>query len=231
LALSGAIGFLLAFDLWAWHQSILYIGPGLSTILGNLEVIIMAAFGILFLRERLTGRFAAAVAIAMVGLFLMFGLDWSQLGSDYRIGILLGFAVAIMYAAVLIGLRSTQMRADSLDPIATMAWVSMTTAVTLAFWIGGSGGTFAIPDSKTGGALVAYALVSHAVGWIMITGALPRVQASRAGLLLLIQPSLAFVWDVLLFDRPTRAIELVGAVMALGAIYLGSTRRSENSEP
>jgi drug/metabolite transporter (DMT)-like permease len=41
-------------------------------------------------------------------------------------------------------------------------------------------------------------------------------------LILLLQPSLAFVWDVVLFDRPTQATEVLGAVLALVAIYLGA---------
>jgi drug/metabolite transporter (DMT)-like permease len=127
-----------------------------------------------------------------------------------------------MYSVVIIGLRSIQIRADALDATTTMAWVSVATSLTLAVWIAGSGGTFAIPNLKTGVSLVSYAMLSHAAGWIMIVNALPKVEASRAGLLLLIQPSLAFVWDVAFFDRPTTPIEVVGAVMALGAVYLGS---------
>jgi drug/metabolite transporter (DMT)-like permease len=40
--------------------------------------------------------------------------------------------------------------------------------------------------------------------------------------MLLLQPSLAFVWDVLFFDRPTDIADVLGAAMALGAIYLGT---------
>ena len=41
---------------------------------------------------------------------------------------------------------------------------------------------------------------------------------------LLLQPALAFIWDVVLFDRPTAVLEVVGAMLALVAIYLGSAR-------
>jgi drug/metabolite transporter (DMT)-like permease len=51
------------------------------------------------------------------------------------------------------------------------------------------------------------------------------VEASRAGLLLLLQPALTFVWDVLFFGRPTTAPEALGAALAIGAIYMGSARR------
>jgi drug/metabolite transporter (DMT)-like permease len=38
---------------------------------------------------------------------------------------------------------------------------------------------------------------------------------------------LSFVWDVLFFARPMTPVELLGAAIALFAIYLGSRARSE----
>jgi len=67
------------------------------------------------------------------------------------------------------------------------------------------------------------------VGWILISTALPRVQVSVAGLIILLQPSLAFIWDILFFARPTGALEVMGAGLALTAIYLGLTRQKDQS--
>ncbi|MEE4166461.1 MAG: EamA family transporter, partial [Desulfocapsaceae bacterium] len=56
---------------------------------------------------------------------------------------------------------------------------------------------------------------------------LPRVKASIAGLLLLLQPALSFVWDVLIFNRYTTLLNWTGVVLGLAAIYLGmSTSRT-----
>jgi drug/metabolite transporter (DMT)-like permease len=227
LAIAAALGFVLAFDLTVWHQSIGFIGPGMATILGNFQVFILTGFGIVFLRERLTARFAIAVLVAMAGLALMFGLDWSQLSANYKIGVALGLLTAILYACFLIGLRTIQARPGAMHPTATMAWMSVMTSITLALGIAATGGTFAVPDTSSAVALVAYALGSHVAGWLLIADGLPKVAASRAGLILLLQPSLAFLWDMVLFGRGTTGLELVGAVMALGAIYLGAVRDGE----
>jgi len=48
---------------------------------------------------------------------------------------------------------------------------------------------------------------------------------SRAGVLLLLQPAGAFLWDVLIFGRPTTGRELVGAGLALLGIYLGGAKK------
>ena len=46
------------------------------------------------------------------------------------------------------------------------------------------------------------------------------------GLLLLLQPALSFVFDVILFARPTRALDWIGVALSLVGIFVGSYRRS-----
>ena len=83
------------------------------------------------------------------------------------------------------------------------------------------GKSFAIPSYADLGWLVAYGVLSHCIGWLFITSALSEVSSVEAGLALLLQPTLSFVWDVLFFGRQMTATELVGACIALFAIYLG----------
>jgi drug/metabolite transporter (DMT)-like permease len=48
-----------------------------------------------------------------------------------------------------------------------------------------------------------------------------------SGFILLLQPALAFVWDVLLFQRPTSLVNWAGVFIVLVAIYLGSVRPTQ----
>ena len=82
----------LAADLWFYHRSIQFIGPGLSTLLANFQVFVMAAAGLLILREPPTGRQMIAIPLALFGLALIVGIDWQNLGADYKRGILFGLA-------------------------------------------------------------------------------------------------------------------------------------------
>ena len=50
------------------------------------------------------------------------------------------------------------------------------------------------------------------------------------GLILLLQPLLAVVWDVLFFARAFTLIEGIGALLVLLAIYLGSRRPGHDSD-
>jgi drug/metabolite transporter (DMT)-like permease len=74
--------------------------------------------------------------------------------------------------------------------------------------------------------LLGYGILSHSIGWLLIASSLPQVSTTEAGLALLLQPTLSFLWDVLFFDRPLQMIEFAGAAIALSAIYLGSRKSS-----
>jgi drug/metabolite transporter (DMT)-like permease len=78
-------------------------------------------------------------------------------------------------------------------------------------------------------ALAALGLFSHSLGWVVITNALPHIRASLSGLILLLQPALAFVWDVLFFQRPTSTVNWLGVLVVLAAVYLGTVKPTQRA--
>ncbi len=218
-------GLLFALDLSLWHRSIWYVGPGLATVLANFQVFFLAVVGILIFRERCGWRFVVSVPLAMLGLFLLVGLEWDQLSSGYRRGVLFGILTAATYAVFLLLLKKSQSRERRLSPAANLVLITLATAAMMGSEGIVLGEAFRIPDLQSAAALLAYGGICQALAWVIITRAIPRVEASRVGLILLLQPTLAFVWDILFFGRPTAPIEILGAAITLWAIYLGSTRR------
>jgi drug/metabolite transporter (DMT)-like permease len=190
-----------ALDLWFWHRSINYIGPGLATLLANFQVFFMMLAGVVLLRQRPRPIQLAAVPLALIGLGMIVGFDWQNLPGDYRLGIIFGLLTAVVYAGYMLTMRASAYA---------------------------EGASLAIPTVTDATWLVAYGLVSHCLGLLFIASSLPKVSTTEAGLALLLQPTLSFVWDVLFFARPTTPTELAGATIALVAIYLGSrqNRRS-----
>jgi len=231
LGLALITAFFFALDLYAWHRCIGYVGPGLATILGNFEVFLVPMVGLLLYKERLSLRFVLAVPLAVIGLFMIVGVRWGQLSPDYRIGIGWGLATAVFYTGFLVSLRRLQARPSPPSAVLSLMIVSTFSAFYLAADIAANGESFAIPTLQSGLALVALGLFSQTAGWLLITHSLPRIPAAVAGLLLLLQPSLAFVWDVLFFGRETSSIAWAGVALAIGAIYLGSTGKRPPHRP
>jgi drug/metabolite transporter (DMT)-like permease len=214
-----------ALDLLLWHRSIHLVGPGLATILANFQVFVLAVFGVVFLREALTFKFVVAAAIAVLGLGMIFAPDWDAMGVDYRAGVFYGLAAAVAYAAYLLTLRRARSHADAPKPLVTVQIVAFGTAVLMGTGASVGGESFVIPNGATLAALIALGLLVQVGAWGLITTGIARAPASKVGLLLLLQPGLSFIWDVLLFDRATGPTQAFGAVLALSAIYLGTTAR------
>ena len=214
----------LSLDLWFWHRSIIYIGPGLSTLLANFQVFIMMIVGIVFLKQVPKPMQVLAAPLALLGLALIVGLDWGALPKDYKLGVIFGFLTAATYAGYLLTLRKVRETSTFRVPTREMAVVSVICTVMLAATVLVEGESLAIPTLEDMGWLVAYGVLSHCLGWLFIASSLSEVSTVEAGLALLLQPTLSFVWDVLFFSRPMTAIELLGAGIALIAIYLGTAR-------
>ncbi len=219
-------GVFFALDLFFWHRSIVYIGPGLATLLANFQVFIMMIAGFLLLKQRPSGIQLVAVPLALVGLTMIVGLDWQNLPGDYRLGVIFGLLTAFAYASYMLTLRNARLDASDPLPLSEVAVVSVVCTILLALSAAAEGVSLAVPDAGDVGWLLCYGVLSHSMGWLLLANALPHVSTTEAGLALLLQPTLSFVWDILFFERPMQPVEIAGAVLALIAIYLGSRKTS-----
>ncbi len=223
LGLALVTGIFFALDLYAWHRSIQYVGPGLATILGNFEVFMVPVVAFVLYGEKPRFRLVLSVPPAMAGLFMIVGTPWGALSPDFRVGIYYGLATAVFYTGFLMVFRKMQSHADSPPVVYNLMVVSFATAVFLALEMVRTGESFVIPDTQSLAALGGLALMSQTLGWLLIGHSMPRIPAAIAGLLLLLQPSLSFVWDVLFFNRETSPMAWAGVALALCAIYIGAT--------
>ncbi|HEY0232484.1 MAG TPA: DMT family transporter [Dokdonella sp.] len=215
-----------AVDLMFWHRSILYVGPGLATLLGNFQVFLMALAGFFLYRERLGWHFLAGVALGFVGLYLLIGLDWSAVGAQYRLGVIFGVVTGIAYAIYMLSMRHAQRGGHvRLAPAQLLCVTSLLCAGVLGLAAALEGDRFDLPDGQTWSSLLGLAFFGQVLGWVLLTAAMPQLPASLIGLLLLLQPALSFVFDVVLFARPTRATDWLGVGLSLLGIFVGSYRK------
>lgn len=217
-------GFFFVLDLVCWHQSILRIGPGLSTLLSNFQVFFLAAAGITLFKERYSRNIYASIPLAVIGLFFLIGFDWIEMTDKYKEGIFLGLATAFFYACYLLFLRrfTVQTTTNYLPMLAVSFFSTIILGINMVI----RNQTFVIPDTTSFFSLVSLGFFSQFLGWLLIATSLPKLPLSTTGLLLLLQPSLAFIWDVLLFDRTTTMTNWLGLFLSLIGIYFGITAKS-----
>jgi drug/metabolite transporter (DMT)-like permease len=224
LALLVCSGLFLSLDFMCWHRSIHYVGPGLSTLIANFQVFFTAIFSYLLFNEKISRMFITAVAMALLGLFFITGVNLSALDEGYRLGLLFGIGTAIFYSAYILFLKSA-MNHQEVSGISAMLVVAVTCTGFFSVITPVTGSSFMIPDATSFWALVGVGVLCSTIGWSLISTAIKYTTATITSLFLLLQPALAFVWDVLFFSRPTQGSEVIGVLLILSAIYVGSYRR------
>lgn len=224
-----AAGLLLAADLFAWHHSIARIGAGAATLVGATQVVFVGFVAWALYRERPSRLAFVVLPVVLGGVALLSGLGAEDAyGDDPLGGVLLGLLAALCYSLFLLLLRHSNRGhlAPSPGPLldATLGALAGT-AVTALF---DPGFTLA-PAWPAHGWLLALALLCHAMGWICITAALPRLPALEVSALLLMQPAGAVLWAQLLFTENLSPVQWAGVGVVLGGILVlslwGAVRR------
>jgi drug/metabolite transporter (DMT)-like permease len=220
-------GLMFAGDMFLWIRSIFYCGSGMATILSNTQVFASAVLSYFVFNERLTMKFFVAAVSAFLGVALLVGLGSGSVvfTERYVLGILLGLASGLAYANYLIVLKKAGHHPDLSTTVTLIAWSSAFSALFLGISAAIERTTVLPPDLRTWLCLIGAGIVAQTLGWLAIAASLPRLAASRAGLALLLQPTLAAVWGFLWFSEQLTAMQILGAVITLTAIYFGSVRR------
>ncbi|MCK5516211.1 MAG: EamA family transporter, partial [Desulfobulbaceae bacterium] len=165
--------------------------------------------------------FLFSLPVAVLGLFLVVGTNWNDLTYNYKTGIYFALLAALCYAGFLISLRKIQHNQPSF--FYTLMLISFVTTCCFALKMTIYGDPFTIPDTYNLTILLSLAFFSQVLGWLLIANAMPRIRTSLTGFILLLQPALSFIWDVLFFSRPTDLINWMGVIITLTAIYMGVT--------
>jgi len=214
-----------AFDLYFWHRSIFYIGPGLATVLGNFQVFFMTLAGYLFFKEKIGIAFIIGLIVTIVGLFLLVGINWSELSTQYQTGVVFALATAIAYTGFMLSLRHVQSSKHSLSTFANLGIMSIICASIMFLELKFEGLNIDIPSTQSLVSLLILGAGCQVVGWVLITKSMPNLPASIVGVVLLLQPALSMVWDIIFFNRPTGMIDYIGLMMVLGGVYMATLKK------
>ncbi len=217
-------GLFLGVDFMCWHRSIYLVGPGLSTLLANFQVFFTAFFSWLLLKQKISRLFIVSVVMALIGLQLITGADWSVVRTDYLWGIGFGLLAGLFYSGYILLVKEA-MYDPGVGGVPAMLLVSISSAALLAIVTPIGGASFAIPSNTAFFSIAGAGVISTCIGWSLISSAIKQIPVTVAGLVLLLQPALALVWDVVIFAKPTGLLEVCGILLILIAIYLGSYRR------
>jgi drug/metabolite transporter (DMT)-like permease len=224
LRLSVWAGAFFAADLICWHYAIGDVGAGLSTVLANIQVVLVGVVAWVALGERPDPRVLGAVPVVLAGVVLISGvLGHGAYGDDPVRGVIFGITTGLTYAAFILILR--QSGRDLRRPVgplfeATAAGAVFSLAAGFAI-----GDIDLAPSWPAHGWLLLLALSSQVLGWLLISISLPRLPAALTSVLLTIQPVGSVLLGVVLLGESPSVLQIAGVVCIFFGIVVATARR------
>lgn len=217
--LAVAAGTFFGLDLFLWHHAIDAVGAGMATVLGNLQVVVVAIAAWLFFGERPTARTLAALPLILAGVVLIAGvIGAGTYGVDPPLGVLLGILTALAYAAYLLIIRPVA-RTRTAEPVAIAT--GSTAAVALVLGLG-TGQLNLVPSWPEHGWLLLLGVSAQSVAYLLISISLPRLPAVTTSIILLAQPVAAVFLAMLLVAEAPSFAQLAGVGLVIGGIALAT---------
>lgn len=220
VALCVAAGVCFAVDLITFHYAVDVIGAGLATVMGNLQVVIVALAAWAFLGERPRNEVLVALPVMLFGVVLISGIVGSgAYGVDPQLGVAIGLLTATAYAGYLLIIRRAT---PDQRPAAPVAIATAVTAACAGLFGAAVGDLDLTPGLPAALYLIALGVLSQSVGYLAIQVSLPRLPAVIASVLLLVQPVTTVILGAILLRELPSPFQLGGVALVIFGIALAT---------
>ena len=217
-------GLILAPDMLSYHSSMIFIGIGIATLIGNSQVIIVTLASWKLFGEKPNQAILVSLPIVIIGLALISGIaDTDPYGEDPVKGVVFGTMAAFFYSSFLILFRYSN---RELAPSSSVQ-LDATAGAALGLLVLGLLPLSSIaieplelqPTWPGHGWLIVLAMLCQVAGWLAIAHALPRLPAAHVSFAVLLQPVLTLVWGyVILHQEGHSQNQVIGIFLVLAAI-------------
>ena len=222
-----------ALDLWFWHRSILYIGPGMSTLIANFQIFIIPLLSY-FIFNLVPNRYQIlAIFLGAFGLYFTLGYGGSLSSESIRLGLIFGILTAFAYSAYILSLKKNDLEDSArISPVISLLFISIISSIILFIVMKFEGESMVINSAQNLFSMLAYGIISHVCGWYMIILGLKTVTATTAGIILISQPIFSLIWEYLIFSRVTNSTEIIGISVVIIAmiVCVSSEKISQNKD-
>jgi len=189
-------------------EGMVSIKPGIAGLLTGLFVVFTPLCDRLLFRTRLRTKTVVSVVAALGGTLLLTGA-----GAGISIGDLLVLVSALAFAFQIVLLSHSR------ESPGSMALIQMLVCAVAFLCLGTSTGTpYPAVTGEVAFVLAVTGVLASALAVLAQSWAQQKISASRAGLLLAAEPALALAFAVVLTGERLDWLQLVGALVLIGAI-------------
>jgi len=213
-----SIGLLIAISTSGNYLAVSYINPGQAALLAKSAVLFGLGFGLLWLKEKLTGLQISGTFIAIMGVFTIA----FQPGDYLRLGSFLVLGSVFLYSS---HTALVKRYGANMDIVTFFVFRLATTSSFLLLYNLGSG-NLQWPTRSVWPLLILVGTVDIVISRGLYYLALRQLKLSIHTIILTASPALAIIWTVLLFEiNPTPQQLLGGGAVLIGVILVTWPRR------
>ena len=217
-------GLILAPDMLSYHSSMIFIGIGIATLIGNSQVIIVTLASWKLFGEKPNPAILLSLPVVIIGLALISGFaDPEPYGEDPVKGVVFGMMAAFFYSSFLILFRYSNRELAPSSSVQLDATVGAALGLLVLGLLPLS--SVAIeplelqPTWPGHGWLILLALLCQVAGWLAIAHALPRLPAAHTSFAILLQPVLTLIWGYFILHQEGHSQnQAIGVFLVLAAI-------------
>ncbi len=214
-------GVFFAGDLLTWHHAVDQVGAGLATVLGNMQVIVVALVAWVVFGERPSRSVLYGLPLVLAGVVLISGVVGAgAYGPNPALGTVLGVVTALSYAGYLLVIRRGSN--DLRRPAGPVAISTASTALVAIVYGAAVGQLDPVPSLPSHDWLIAVGITSQSIGYLIISISLPRLPAALTSIILLAQPVATVVLARALLDEEPSAAQLLGVALVIGGIAVAT---------
>jgi drug/metabolite transporter (DMT)-like permease len=193
---------------------------GRAALLVNLNIVIVAVLSYFMFREKFTKVKAAAIPLAITGVFLLTtGGDFSGMERGELIGDLCVFMAGAVWAFYIVMTKREIDRMGNRSPLGFLAGVMLVTTVVVAVPMAMLG---SVPKAspETWLLILYIAVFCTILAFLFWFRGLRSLSSTASCIILLFEPVVAVVLSVWLLAEVFTVVSILGAVIILIAIYL-----------
>ncbi|MCT4661895.1 MAG: EamA family transporter [Tissierellales bacterium] len=185
--------------------------------------IVAVILGIVFLREKISGKEVVSILIAISGLVLiLLQNDSSHTGSGSIVGIIYGLTAAVFYAIVMV----LNKQIEDLDSInKTLLQMGIACLILLPLVYGRQ--MLVVSDTKDFIFILLIGIVHTAIPYALYFGNIPKVKIQTVGVMSYLDPVTALVLGIIVLGEPFTVFHAVGIGFIIFATIIQNREREK----
>lgn len=224
------VGAIMGLNWAALFAAYKFCGVSVATLCYYMAPVITIILCTVLLKETLTRRKIAGIAIAVIGMVLVNGAGGAAGGTNPILGIGLALGAAVIYASV-VTINKASKRINSVTPMQSTTVELLGAAISSGLYAFLSGSIEWInPGLKGGLAMLLLGVIHTGLAYIFYFGSIPKLPGHTLAVLSYFDPVSALFFSAIFLSERMSTVQWVGALLVLGGAAVSQLQKRSKKD-